>query len=204
MSRALVVLLFVALSPCCVQAEETCQSAWAKRCLMIVSHQGKEGSACLTYKERVDASTRRRLFYIGLWRFQIDEEAKQYLEITVPPGARKSDGVRVFFFPTNEWEWVRMFPKLHPHPELAALKLAFASCNDAYCIATVQVAPELFANLKSNSGALVHVVDASGKAITYDVPLAGFAETLMDHPVPPIYSDPKYLCVSHRARERGR
>jgi invasion protein IalB len=128
--------------------------------------------SCLTFHERLDATTGMRIVAIGIR--QIRE--RQTLTVIVPASVDRR-GMLVFIYPHSVWKRVARGGGLEMHERdmVTTVKLGHASCDAAECATETDASPELIKDLRTKGGLAVNVI-VNKQIIPIQASLGGFRE----------------------------
>lgn len=140
-------------------------SSWVKLCDKTKPDgTAKPRDVCIVHHERIDPETGAVVISVALRRIAGDE--KQRFMVTVPLGMAVRPGMQARF-----------------DNGATVVKLNYAFCLPSGCTAEADATPELIQQLTAGGSFEVAAINALSDQIGFDVPLAGFQQTLDGPPV---------------------
>lgn len=128
--------------------------------------------SCLTFHERLHATTGMRIVAIGIRQ----SGERQTLTVVVPASVDRR-GMLVFIYPHSVWKRAARGGGLevHEREKVTTLKLGQAFCDAAECAAETDATPEMIKDLRTKGGLAVNVI-ANKQIILIQASLGGFRE----------------------------
>jgi invasion protein IalB len=156
-------------------------SDWVKVCektpVGTMFKDGKEetrfSNYCVTQHELIDGNVGRAIMSAAVR--QMDGEPTQYLMVMMPLNVNLKAGMRGALYPKDLWEPAQRNEKID-ESKLKGIGLEYNICHKGGCTAQVEVTPQLLNDLKTFGGIAVFAVSDRGEAVSFPVPLAGFAQ----------------------------
>ncbi len=128
---------------------------------------------CVTQHELIDGNVGRAIMSAAVR--QMDGEPTQYLMVMMPLNVNLKAGMRGALYPKDLWEPAQRNEKID-ESKLKGIGLEYNICHKGGCTAQVEVTPQLLNDLKTFGGIAVFAVSDRGEAVSFPVPLAGFAQ----------------------------
>lgn len=166
-------------------------SAWVKLCekaqYQKIGADGKpqmngdkpvleDKQLCLTHHEQMTAAG---VTIVSAAIQQLEGVEKLGMMIMVPSavGLTIPAGMRVFVYNAEQWEKAKKNEKID-EKLLIQQNLAFTMCHQNGCTAENEATPGLIEAMKNGASMVAMAIHVSGRPISFEVPLNGFATTM--------------------------
>lgn len=171
-------------------------SAWVKLCekaqYQKVGPDGKpqmngdkpvleDKQLCLTHHEQMTAAG---VTIVSAAVQQLEGVEKLGMMLMVPSavGLTIPAGMRVFVYTAEQWEKAKKNERVD-EKTLVQQNLAFTMCHQNGCTAENEATPGLLEAMKTGAAMVAMAIHVSGRPISFEVPLNGFAATFAGQPI---------------------
>lgn len=168
------------------------QSAWVKLCekaqYQKVGPDGKPQMAadnkplledktlCLTHHEQMTA-TGVTIVSAAIQQLEGVEKLGMMLMVPSAVGLTIPPGMKVFVYTKEQWEKLQKKEKVD-EKTVAQQNLLFTMCHQNGCTAENEATPQLVEAMKKGATMVALAIHVTGRPVSFEVPLVGFASTL--------------------------
>lgn len=172
------------------------QSAWVKLCetaqYQKVGADGKpvmkgdkpeleDKQLCLTHHEQMTA-TGVTIVSAAIQQLQGVEKLGMMLMVPSAVGLTIPPGMKVFIYDRDQWDKLQKKERID-ESKVVQQSLIFTMCHQNGCTAENEATPQLIQAMKTGAAMVALAIHVSGRPVSFEVPLTGFAATIDGKPV---------------------
>ena len=173
-------------------APQQAQSAWVKLCekaqYQKIGPDGKpqigpdqkplleDKELCLTHHEQMTA-TGVTIVSAAIQNLEGVEKRGMMLMVPSAVGLTIPPGMKVFVYTKEQWEKIQKKEQID-ESQVVQQGLLFTMCHQNGCTAENEATPQLIEAMKKGAAMVALAIHVSGRPVSFEVPLTGFAATI--------------------------